>query len=322
MLIFIPFATTIFLPLAFLAQKTIQETMKKLILVDWSGYLFRAYYGLPELSNAQWEKVHAIYGFLRMLFKVFHEKPDYFVLAWDAPHKTVRHEQYTEYKANRPTQPDDFKFQIWLTKNIVDQLNINYQEIPGYEADDIIATLARRWSQDGLQVTIMTSDKDLKSLLDENICCVDPMKWLTHTAKSFVDERGFEPIHMIDYLALIGDASDNIPGVKGIGPKGAIGLIQKYHTLENIYAHIDEISKALQEKLVINQEIAHQSKTLIQLLDVPWLVTTPRENFLMKPSFEHYRKILIDQYQFNSMEKNIKALQDMYEKPQQMGLFG
>lgn len=296
--------------------------MKKLILVDWSGYIFRAYYGLPELSNAQWENVHAIYGFFRMLFKVFHEKPDYFVLAWDAPYKTVRHEQYTEYKANRPTQPDDFKFQIGLTKNIVDQLGINYQEIPGYEADDIIATLARKGSQEWFQVTIMTSDKDLKSLLDENIQCVDPMKWLTHTKNSFIEEFGFEPIHMIDYLALIGDTSDNIPGVKGIGPKGASTLIQNYQTIENIYQNLDSISKSLQEKLRENQEVAMQCKDLITLLDVPELIDQPRENFATKLSFDHFRKVLIDQYQFNSLEKNIKAIQDIYEKPQQMWLFG
>lgn len=296
--------------------------MKKLILVDWSGYIFRAYYGLPELSNTQWEKVHAIYWFFRMLFKVFHERPDYFVLAWDAPHKTVRHEQYTEYKANRPTQPDDFKFQIGLTKNIVDQLGINYQEIPGYEADDIIATLARKGSQEWFQVTIMTSDKDLKSLLDENIQCVDPMKWITHTTSSFVEEYGFDPIHMIDYLALIGDASDNIPGVKGIGPKGASTLIQNYQTIENIYQNLDSISKSLQEKLRENQEVAMQCKDLITLLDVPELIDQPRENFATKLSFDHFRKVLIDQYQFNSLEKNIKAIQDIYEKPQQMWLFG
>lgn len=296
--------------------------MKKLILVDGSGYIFRAYYGLPELTNAQGEKVHAIYGFFRMLFKVFHERPDYFVLAWDAPHKTVRHEQYTEYKANRPTQPDDFKFQIGLTKNIVDQLGINYQEIPGYEADDIIATLARRGSQAWMQVTIMTSDKDLKSLLDENIQCVDPMKGVMHTKSSFIEEYGFEPIHMIDYLSLIGDASDNIPGVKGIGPKWASNLIQEYQTIENIYQNLDSIWKSLQEKLAENKETALQCKELITLLDVPGLIDQPRDDFVMKPSFDHFRKVLIDQYHFNSLEKNIKAIQDAYEKPQQMGLFG
>lgn len=133
-----------------------------------------------------------------------------------------------------------------------------------------------------------------------------------------MEEYGFDPIHMIDYLALIGDASDNIPGVKGIGPKGASTLIQNYQTIENIYQNLDSISKSLQEKLRENQEVAMQCKDLITLLDVPELIDQPRENFATKLSFDHFRKVLIDQYQFNSLEKNIKAIQDIYEKPQQM----
>jgi DNA polymerase-1 len=127
---------------------------------------------------------------------------------------------------------------------------------------------------------------------------------------------------MIDYLAIIGDSSDNIPGVKWVGPKGAIWLIQKYHTLENIYDHIDEISASLKEKLIASKEIALQGKSLVQLMEVPTLVNTPREEFATKINFSHFRDILINQYQFTSMEKNIKELQDMYEKPQQTSLFG
>lgn len=296
--------------------------MKKLIVVDGSGYLFRAYYGLPELTNARWEKVHAIYGFLRMLFKVFHEKPDYFVLAWDAPHKTLRHEQFEAYKWQRPELPDDFKVQIRATKDIIHELEINYQEIPGYEADDIIATLAKRWREEWLHVSIMTSDKDMKALLDDCIECIDPMKWIKHTKKSFIEERWFEPIYMIDYLSIIGDSSDNIPGVKWIWPKWAITLIQQYKTLENIYANIDQISWSLKEKLITSKDIAFQSKSLVQLMDVPSLIEAPRDSFLTKLDFSHFRKTLLDQYQFASMEKNIKELQDMYEKPQQASLFG
>lgn len=163
--------------------------MKKLILVDGSGYLFRAYYGLPPLTNAKGESVHAIYGFLRMLFKVFHDKPDYFVLAWDSPHKTLRHEQYSAYKGQRTEIPDDFKVQIRATKDIITELGINCQEIPGYEADDIIATLAKRGEIEGHRVEIMTSDKDMKALITDNITCIDPMKSIQHTRLSFMQER-------------------------------------------------------------------------------------------------------------------------------------
>lgn len=296
--------------------------MKKLILVDGSGYLFRAYYWLPPLTNSKWEQVHAIYGFLRMLFKVFHEKPDYFVLAWDAPHKTLRHEQFAEYKWQRTEIPDDFKVQIRATKDIIHELGINYQEIPGYEADDIIATLARRGEKEWYHVQIMTSDKDMKALLTDNITCIDPMKWIQHTKKSFMEERGFEPIHMIDYLSIIGDSSDNIPWVKWIGPKWAIWLIQQYKTLENVYENIDTISTSLKEKLLASKEIALQSKALVELMEVPSLIHEARENFATKLDFKHFRETLLWRYQFNSMEKNIKELQDMYEKPQQTSLFG
>lgn len=296
--------------------------MKKLILVDWSGYLFRAYYWLPALTNAKGEQVHAIYGFLRMLFKVFHEKPDYFVLAWDAPHKTLRHEQFAEYKGQRPALPDDFKFQIRATKDIVTELKINCEELPWYEADDIIATLAKRGAAEWHHVTIMTSDKDMKALLSDNIEIIDPLKSIKHTKNSFMQERSFEPIHMIDYLSIIGDASDNVPGVKWVGPKWAIGLIQKYKTLENVYEHIEEISASLKEKLLASKEDAILSKSLIELMDVPVLSEPHWESFATKLDFKHFRDVLINQYQFNSMEKNIRELQDMYEKPQQTSLFG
>lgn len=274
------------------------------------------------MTNAKGEQVHAIYGFLRMLFKVFHEKPDYFVLAWDAPHKTIRHEQYADYKWQRTEIPDDFKVQIRATKDIIHELGINYQELPGYEADDIIATLAKRAAVEWHNVSIMTSDKDMKALLTDNIQCIDPMKWITHTRKSFVEERGFEPIHMIDYLSIIWDASDNIPGVRWIGPKWAIWLIQKYNTLEKVYENIDEISASLKEKLIASKDMAIQSKSLVELMDVPVLAEPHWESFATKFDFKHIRDVLINRYQFNSMEKNIRELQDIYEKPQQTSLFG
>ena len=127
---------------------------------------------------------------------------------------------------------------------------------------------------------------------------------------------------MIDYLSIIGDSSDNIPGVKWIGPKGAIWLIQQYHTLENVYDNIEAISASLKEKLLTNKDIAIQSKSLVELMEVPSLVDLDRESFLMKLNFTHFRSILIDHYQFKSMEKNIRELQDIYEKPQQTSLFG
>ena len=187
--------------------------MKNLYIIDGSGFLFRAYYGLPALTDKDGHAVHAIYGFLRMVFKVLHEKPAYFLIARDAPHKTLRHESFAEYKGKRPELPDDFKYQIRQTKELVNEIGLNAAEIPGYEADDIIATIAHSCKH-GCKVSILTSDKDLKVLIDENVICSDPMKGINTTRESFIQERGFEPQNFADYLALIGDASDNIPGVK------------------------------------------------------------------------------------------------------------
>ena len=164
--------------------------MKTLYIIDGSGYLFRAYYGLPALTDKDGHAVHAIYWFLRMVFKVLASKPDYFLIAWDAPHKTLRHDAFEDYKGKRPPLPDDFKWQIRQTKELIKELNINSAEIPWYEADDIIATLAHQCKKFS-QVSIMTSDKDLKILLDECVVCCDPMKDSLTTKDSFIHEWWF-----------------------------------------------------------------------------------------------------------------------------------
>ncbi|MBP6910811.1 hypothetical protein KBC03_04445 [Patescibacteria group bacterium] len=163
-------------------------SQKRLYIIDGSGYLFRAYYGLPALTDKDGHAVHAIYGFLRMIFKILASKPDYFLIAWDAPHKTIRHETFAEYKGKRPELPDDFKWQIRQTKELIEELRINNAQIPGYEADDIIATLAHQCKKFSA-VSIMSSDKDLKILLDECVVCSDPMKETLTTKDSFIQER-------------------------------------------------------------------------------------------------------------------------------------
>jgi len=146
-----------------------------------------------------------------MLFKIFQERPDYFVITWDSPVKTFRHEAFTEYKANRKKMDDDFKNQIPWTQEIVEKLSIPNIVVPTYEADDIIYTLAKKYGQDtDIQIDIYSSDKDLKQLLAENVFCIDAMRGITTTVPLFIKEYGFEPKYILEYLALIGDAADNI----------------------------------------------------------------------------------------------------------------
>ncbi len=305
---------------SFLNGKCIYFLMKSLFIIDGSGYLFRAYYGLPALTDKDGHAVHAIYGFLRMIFKVLAQKPEYFLIARDAPHKTLRHEAFEDYKAKRPPLPDDFKWQIRQTKELIKELNINCAEIPGYEADDIIATLADQCKKFS-QVSIMTSDKDLKVLLDDCVVCSDPMKDALTTKESFINERGFEPKYFADYLALVGDSSDNIPGVKGIGPKAALMLITEYLTIENIYDHIDEITGAVKDKLVADKDMAFQSKKLVDRMSVPGREDIDPARLENHIDFNHRKEVLLNKYEFHSLEKQIDALKKAHILPQQAGLF-
>ncbi len=295
--------------------------MKTLYIVDGSWFLFRAYYGLPALTDKDGHAVHAIYWFLRMIFKALSTKPDYFLIAWDAPHKTLRHDSFEDYKGKRPPLPDDFKWQIRQTKELINELKINAAELPWYEADDIIATLADQCKKFS-RVSIMTSDKDLKILLDECVVCSDPMKDTLTTKDSFINEWWFEPKHFADYLALTGDSSDGIPGVKWVGPKAASDLIKRYQTVENIYEHIDEITGWVKDKLVADKEMALKSKELVTWMPVPgWDNIDPKiiENHI---DFSHWKEILLNKYQFSSLEKWVDALKKAYTIPQQGGLFG
>ncbi len=294
----------------------------KFFLIDGSGFLYRAYYGLPPLYTNDWKNVNVVYWFFRMLFKTFQEKPDHLVITRDAPKKTVRHEMYAEYKANRKKMEDDFKQQIPLTKQIVEELWIPNITVEWYEADDIIATLARKYkSIEGMKIDIYSADKDLKQLIESNVYTTDQMRAITTNFDRFVLEFDFEPKYILDYLSLIWDASDNVKGVAWIWPKKASTLIIKYKTIENIYDHIEEITWDVKQKLLDGKESAFQSKELITLLNVEEAENTTIEDFKLSPEFDKYRDILIKQYSFNSLEKSIKELQKKYETPTQESLF-
>ncbi len=297
--------------------------MKRLVILDGSGYLFRAYYGLPVLTNEEWYQTHAVYGVVKMLMKLWASKPDYFVIARDAPQKTHRHEAYAEYKANRPSAPQELKRQIGQTKELIAQLGIHTEEIPGYEADDIIATIAKKFGDEkDLMVEIESSDKDLKQLITDNIICIDSLRDYRTDAASFVAEHGFPPTSMLDYLSLVGDASDNVPGVSWIGKVGAQKLIAEYTTLENIYDNIDDISGWTQQKLIDGKESAFHSKMLIQLMDVPDMEGKVLKDYMLDLDFDRFRTVMIDQRWFTSARKAIDELRLQRVMPEQTSLFG
>jgi len=294
----------------------------KFFLIDGSSFLYRAYYAFPQLSDKDWHNVNVVYGFFRMFLKIMQEKPEYLVITRDAPTKTQRHDEYPEYKANRKKMDDDFKNQVPVTKDIVEKLGIPNLVMPGYEADDIIYTLVEKYSKDkNLIIDIYSSDKDLKQLLDDNVFCLDAMKWVRTDTKLFLQEFMFEPKYILDYLALVGDASDNIKGINGIWPKKASDLIKKYQTIDNIYAHIDEISGEVKEKLVNEKEAAYKSRDLIVLRKIDEVEKYNLDNFKMEIDFEKFKKVLAGEYGFASFEKWLDDLKKKLYLPQQTGLF-
>jgi len=274
------------------------------------------------MTDKEWHNVNVVYGFFRMLMKIFHEKPDYLVITWDSPVKTLRHEEYPEYKANRKKMDDDFKHQIPRTKDIVDQLWIPSLIVPTYEADDIIYTLAKKYSEyKNLQIDIYSWDKDLKQLLADNVLCVDTMKSVTTTVPLFVKEYGFEPKYILDYLALVGDSADNIKWVTWIWPKKASDLIQIYQTIDNIYSHIDEIAGDVRQKLIDGKEEAYKSRGLIELKQIDEVQQSDLDSFVLQLDFVKYKKILVEEYHFVSLEKVLDELKKKLVMPVQGGLF-
>jgi DNA polymerase-1 len=242
-------------------------TKKSVYLVDGTAYIYRNYHAIKNLSTKDGVPTNAIFGFTRTLINLLKEKnPDYIGVCFDAKGKTFRHEQYDLYKANRPEMPADLASQIEGVKRTVSAFSIPWFEKEGFEADDIIGTMAVKAADLGFEAFIVTGDKDLSQLINENISIYDPMKKKMITLSSFKEESGFDPALLPEAMGLSGDSADNIPGVKGVGPKTAQKLICEYETLENIYDNIDKITgKKLAENLRENKENAFLSRELAKI---------------------------------------------------------
>lgn len=292
------------------------------MILDGSWFVFRAYYAIPELHDREGHNVNAVFWFFRMLLKLLENKPKWFVIAWDSPVKTIRKEQFVTYKANRTKMPDEFKWQMSMIHQIADEIRVPALQAPGYEADDIIATLAR--SSVGLveEVRIVSSDKDIKQLLQPWVVVYDPGKDILTDHVSFTTEFWFTPEQYLDYLSLIGDSSDNVPGVSGIWPKTALDLIKRFGSLEGIYAHLDEIAPWTAEKLRVWQLQWQESKHLITLMDVPELLNTTLVSYPREPDFAHIRAVLVDQYHLHSLDGLIQSLKKQRQGGEQLSLFG
>lgn len=244
--------------------------MSKLLLIDGHSILNRAFYGVPDLTNSAGLHTNAVYGFLNMLFKVMEEeKPDYLLIAFDLKEKTFRHKMYEAYKGTRKPMPVELHQQVPVIKQVLAAMNISIVTKAGYEADDILGTLAFQAEKAGLEVTIMSGDRDLLQLATKKIKISIPKtkKGVTEIENYYwdnvIDLYSVNPREFIDVKALMGDASDNIPGVTGIGEKTASKIIAQYHSIENAYEHIEEITpNKAKLSLQAEYDIARLSKTL------------------------------------------------------------
>lgn len=245
---------------------------KSLLLIDGSGFIFRAYHALPPLTNPKGVPVGAVVGFMNMIIKLMENKnPTYAAVIFDAARITFRNRLYPEYKAHRPPAPDDLIPQFALVRDATRALNLPSIEMNDYEADDIIATYARQAREQGIEVTIVSSDKDLMQLIGGGVQMFDAMKNKVIDATQVFEKFGVQPDKVLEVLSLIGDSSDNIPGVAGIGPKTAAELIGQYGDLENLLAHANEIKQPKRRDTLLQcADKARLSKQLLTLIeDVP-----------------------------------------------------
>ena len=288
--------------------------MKKVILVDGNNLMFRSYYATAYtgnvMKNSKGFPTNALFGFCQMMNKIIHEeKPEYIAVAFDIG-ENFRKQKYETYKDGRAATPDELKMQMPIARDVLKAMGIPYFELEPYEADDIIGTFAKMCEEDPeYDATIISSDKDLLQLISDvvDVKLLKQKDYIRYNPKTFKEDWGFEPIRIIDYKALAGDASDNIPGVKGIGDKTAINLLKTYDTIEDIYEHIDEIKGKMKEKLVEDKDNAFMSKEIATIYrDVPLNVKLDEIRY-NGPDFVSLNNIYEDLEFFSLIKKNVEG---------------
>lgn len=284
--------------------------MPTLLLIDGNAILHRAYHAYPpNFTDKEGNPTNAIYGFYAMLIKLLQDvKPEYLAIAFDRGAPTFRMNMYAGYHANRPQMSDDLSPQVPRLQESLEEIGIPLYGIEGYEADDLLGSLSVLAKQQDVDTLIVTGDRDLLQLVNGKVKILMPLLGITKTAlfdAARVEEKyGVKPSQFIDYKALIGDASDNYPGVTGIGPKGAANLLQKYGTFENIYKHISELPEGLAQKLATDAEQAALAKKLATIqLDAPVHLKL-KDCDVKKFTNEKFAKIF-DELGFESLKKRV-----------------
>lgn len=279
--------------------------MKKILLIDGSSLIFRAFYAIRNLTTKDGVFVNGVYGFLNMYYKALELiNPTHIFVAFDKGSKTFRHNEFADYKGTRDNAPNEITYQFGILKDLLSSMNVNYLELDEYEADDIIGTIAKLAQKEGFEVDIFTGDRDYLQLVDDNILVYLTKKGISEiklmNTESILEEYDLSPKQLIDVKALQGDSSDNIPGVKGVGEKTALKLIQEYGNLENLYENIDNLKGKLKENLVNEKDKAYLSRYLGEIfLRVP--IERNIEDFKIKDvNYNEYLKKL-EKLEFNSI---------------------
>ena len=265
---------------------------KKLVLVDGSSYLYRAYHAMPDLTTSSGETTGAIYGVINMLRRQLKEHPsDYLVVVFDAPGKTFRDDIYPDYKSNRPPMPDDLRAQIAPTHDVIQAMGIPLLSVAAVEADDVIGTLSTTASAMSIDTDIMSGDKDLAQLVGKRVRLIDSMKGETYDTAGIKSRFGVAPEQIVDYLTLVGDAVDNVPGVPKVGPKTATRWLETYRTLDNLVAHAEDIKGKVGDNLRHFLEQLPVSRQLVTIKTDVELDVTPKDLIQSTPDEDRLREL-------------------------------
>ncbi len=286
------------------------------MLIDGNSLLYRAFYALPLLHNSAGTYTNGVYGFLTMFNRIIAEQePSHILVAFDKDKKTFRSDIYPDYKANRSSPPDELRGQFQLLRDVLTALNVNYIELAGYEADDLIGTFSKKASQDNYETLILTGDRDTLQLVADNVAVLMTKKGISetqlYTPKEIAEEWEVKPEQMIEVKALMGDTADNIPGVPGIGIKTAVKLVKEFGHLENIYENLESVrGKKLKERLIEHREQAFLSRQLSTIASDIDLENKIDEFIVKEPDYVRLIS-LYRELEFNNLLKSLEAKTDI-----------
>jgi len=287
--------------------------MKKLFLIDGNSFCYRAFYAIRELATSKGQPTNAVYGFLLMLKKILKsEKPDYIAVSFDLKEPTFRHKKFQEYKIHRKPMPDNLISQMPIIKEVMRAFNIPIFEMSGFEADDVLATIVKKCSKEDVEIYIVTGDKDALQLVDSKTKVYSPhfKEEVIYDSVMVREKFGVDPDKMVELMSLMGDTSDNIPGVPGIGPKTATLLIQEFFTLENLLSNIDKVKREpLRELLKDNIETARMSHELA-MLDCNVPIDVKLEDMSLKEPDAEKLQVLYRDLEFKAFLKEITPAQE------------